>query len=240
MCRAEGARPRAVPSVRQLEAPHGGEPYAGAAADYEHEHGIAEGVEPVALRDRESVELARLLDPCEGHHEREKRRCAADGSWSAAHQPDGSRTPASRRVSVRPASSPVRATVSSTRTLVVPRRAHAPQPGFASRAEPEPDSALRVGRAPRASPQSAAERVETDVQRHPLRLRAASRSSRREMETGSRRRRRSRLVRVHRLISAGVAERLVDVGRQRYLAPRHRLEAHLPAPPPSGATSSTA
>ena len=38
------------------------------------QHRIAEGVEAVALVDREPVELARLLDAGERHHEREQRR----------------------------------------------------------------------------------------------------------------------------------------------------------------------
>jgi hypothetical protein len=38
----------------------------------EDEHGVAEGVEAVALLDREPVEATRLLDPGEGHHEGEE------------------------------------------------------------------------------------------------------------------------------------------------------------------------
>src|SRR5207248_5559203 len=38
------------------------------------EHGVAEGIEAVALRDRELVQVPGLLDADEGHHEREQRR----------------------------------------------------------------------------------------------------------------------------------------------------------------------
>src|SRR5687768_2624499 len=44
------------------------------ARGLEDQHRVAEGVEAIALRDRELVEAARLLDSREGHHEREQGR----------------------------------------------------------------------------------------------------------------------------------------------------------------------
>ena len=86
----------------------------------QRQHRVAEGVEAIALRDRGPVERPRLLHPDERHHEREQRR--ARGRWKFVSSASTRRNsnPGVTKSRVRPESSPVRATVSSVRTVVVP------------------------------------------------------------------------------------------------------------------------
>ena len=74
-----------------------------------------------------------------------------------------------------------------------------------------------------------AERVETDVERHALDVESLEQLLR-EVQAGGGRGRRPGLARVHRLVAAGILERLSDVRRQRRLAGGLAVQSQPPAP----------
>src|SRR5262249_56273655 len=77
------------------------------------------------------------------------------------------------------------------------------------------------------------ERVEADVQRHPLDVEAAE-ELRREVQPRRGRRRRARLTCIDRLVTLGIGERLADVRRERPPARGPAPGPPQPPPPPPG------
>ena len=91
----------------------------------EHEHRVAERVEAVSLRDGQPVQPARLRRPPRTPSRARAASSGAGGSSSGARRRGGTSKPGVTNSVVRPASWPPRATVSSTRTVVVPTARHA-------------------------------------------------------------------------------------------------------------------
>ena len=131
--------------------------------------------------------------------------------------------------SVRPASGPPRASVSSTRTVVVPTASTRSAARIRSHAAALDLVALAVERCSSTTLDlQRPEGVEADVERDALDVEPRQ-QLRREVQPGGRRRGRPGLVRVHRLVALGIGERLGDVRRQRHLARRLAVQPHAPA-----------
>ena len=138
--------------------------------------------------------------------------------------------PGRMKRSVRPSRGAPRASVSRTRTVVVPT-ARTRSAAFDSRPRFRRHRvALAVERMVLdVLDRERAERVEADVQRHPLDV-ERSKQLGREVEARRGRCRRALRRRVDRLIALRIRERLVNVGRQRRLTRRVAVEPKPPTP----------
>ena len=155
---------------------------------------------------------------------------AAGGSSSAARPRGGTRSPAGRRASVRPASGAPRASVSSTRTVVVPTARTR-----SARADPLPRLRRDRVRSP-CSRCSARSSTATGRNVSSPTCSVTRSTSSRASSSGVKCRpavgaaAEPASPRVDRLVPLGIGERLGDVRRQRRLARRLALEANAPAP----------
>src|ERR671919_2293853 len=194
----------------------------------EHEHGVAEGIEAVALGDRGAVELARLLDADERHDEREQRRARkVEVRQQCVDAPElEAGSDEERR--------PSRQLTGADDGLERANRRRPDRENALRRLDPRPLAGLDlVALAVQAMvferlARDRTERVEPDVKRDPRRIEPSEKVGG-QVESGRRCGGRAEGARVYGLIPLRVGERLVDVRRKWHLALGLAFESQQPA-----------